>query len=274
MTDAPSWSALLDAQVDAALAVLGLMVGLWLVSLWLRDVSIVDSFWGPAFVLAAWIHRAHGPDASPIQWLHLALVTVWGLRLAIHIASRHAAVGEEDYRYRTMRQKVGKAFAWRSLFTVFLLQGVLVILISTPLLVVQAQERTTAWTLLDLVAIGVWLIGFAFEAGGDWQLRRFRDDPANKGRVLDTGFWRYSRHPNYFGDAAQWWAYGLFALGSPGGPWTLASVFLMTFFLLKVSGVTLLERTITKRRPAYQRYIETTPAFVPWFPKQRGRHDS
>lgn len=261
------------AHLAASAAVLGLVTVLWAISVRTRDVSIIDSFWGPAFVLAAWIHRAFGPEASTLQWLHLALVTTWGLRLAIHIAVRHAKSGEEDYRYRQMREKAGESFWWQSLFTVFWLQGVLVVLISTPLLVVQAQAGDAGWTVLDLVAVVVWLVGFTFEAGGDYQLQRFKADPENRGKVLDSGFWRYTRHPNYFGDAAQWWAYGLFALGFPGGAWTLFSVVLMTFFLLKVSGVALLEKTITERRPKYREYIEKTPAFFPWLPKERGSEE-
>ena len=121
-----------------------------------------------------------------------------------------------------------------------------------------------AWAWTDTLAVALWLIGFTFEAVGDWQLLRFKADPANKGKVLDSGLWSLTRHPNYFGDATLWWGYFCFALALPLGPWTLLAPLLMTLLLMKVSGVALLEKTIHKRRPAYQAYIESTPAFFPW----------
>lgn len=259
----------------AAGVVLGLMIVLWLVSLRIDDVSLVDSFWGLAFVLSAWIYRflgsEPGADGSWVRWLHLGLVTLWGLRLAVHIALRHAAHGEEDRRYRKMREDVGhERFRRRSLVTVFLLQGGLVALIAPPLLFAQAAPRPDQLTWTDGVGLALFALGFFFEAVGDWQLRRFRGDPSNAGRVLDSGLWRYTRHPNYFGEATLWLGFGFWALASPGGAWSLLSVALMIFFLLKVSGVTLLEKDISDRRPAYREYVESTPAFFPWFPDRDG----
>lgn len=270
----PPVELLLTPWLAATAVVLGLMVVLWLISLKIGDVSIVDSFWGPAFVICVWIYYGLGSAASDdgFRLLHAVLVTVWGVRLALHIGSRHWKHGEEDRRYAEMREKAGDAaFRRRSLFTVFFLQGVLVAVISWPLLFAQAAPRTEGPFPLGLHLVGVlglfvWAIGFFFEAVGDWQLRRFRANPDNEGEVLDSGLWRYTRHPNYFGDAAQWWGFGLLALGSTGGGWTLVSVALMTFFLLKVSGVMLLEKDISERRPEYRRYVETTPVFLPWFP--------
>ena len=252
--------------------VCGLMVVLWLVSLRLGDVSIVDSFWGPAFVISACVYRTFGVEpgleGSWIRWLHLALVAAWGLRLAAHIGVRHAKHGEEDRRYRKMREDAGDArFRRRSLVTVFLSQGVLVALIATPLLFAQSAPRPDHLVWTDVVGLLLFALGFFFEAVGDWQLTRFRNDPSNDGEVLDSGLWRYTRHPNYFGEATLWLGFGFLALASPGGIWSLASVALMIFFLLKVSGVTLLEKDISDRRPEYQRYVETTPTFFPWFPE-------
>ncbi len=243
------------------------MVALWLYSLRTNDVSHIDIFWGLAFVGAAWVFRLadEGP-ASTVQWLHLALVTVWGVRLALHIGVRHHHSDEEDYRYRAMRDKSDN-FRMKSLVRVFGLQGVLASVIAVPLLFTQAGQRPAEFTAFDLAAIAVWCVGFFFESVGDYQLGQFRAEASNRGKVLNTGLWRYTRHPNYFGDAAQWWAYGLFALSSVGGYWALPSVALMTFFLLKVSGVALLEKTISNRRPAYREYIERTSAFFPWPPK-------
>ena len=255
----------------ASVVVCILMIGLWLVSLRISDVSIVDSFWGVAFVLSAWVYRFFGADPSLegswIRWLHLGLVTAWGLRLAVHIAVRHAAHGQEDRRYRKMRDEVGDArFRRRSLVTVFLLQGVLVALIAPPLLFAQSAPRPGHLVWTDWVGLALFALGFFFEAVGDWELMRFRGNPSNSGRVLDTGLWRYTRHPNYFGEATLWLGFGFLALASPGGGWSLLSVALMIFFLLKVSGVTLLEKDISDRRPEYRRYVETTPTFFPWFP--------
>ena len=256
----------------AAGVVCGLMVVLWLVSLRISDVSIVDSFWGLAFVVSACVYRSFGAEpgleGSWFRWLHLGLVTVWGLRLAAHIALRHAKHGDEDRRYRKMREAAGDSrFRRRSLVTVFLLQGALVALIAPPLLFAQSAPRPDYLTWTDVAGLVLFALGFLFEAVGDWQLARFRSDPSNGGRVLDSGLWRYTRHPNYFGEAVLWLGLGFFALASPGGIWSLVSVALMIFFLLRVSGVTLLEKDISGRRPEYRRYVETTPAFIPWLPK-------
>ncbi|HXU31075.1 MAG TPA: DUF1295 domain-containing protein [Thermoanaerobaculia bacterium] len=251
-------------------AVLGTATLLWLLSLRLRDVSIVDVFWGPAFLLASVVYRLPAPPTEPRHLLSLALVAIWSLRLGIYIFLR--AHGQpEDYRYAAMRKAHGRRFWWVSLFTVFLLQGGLVTVIALPLLVTQAQATAASWRWTDLAGVLLWLIGFAFEAGGDWQMARFKADPKNRGQVMDRGFWRYTRHPNYFGDAAQWWGFWLIALAAPGGGWTVIGPIVMTFLLLKVSGVALLEKTIVERRPKYRAYIEATPAFMPWFPRRPRR---
>ncbi len=253
-----------------AAAVLGAATLLWLLSVRLRNVSIVDVFWGPAFLLASVVYRLTGPSPEPRHLLLLGLVAIWSLRLGGYILLR-AHGKPEDYRYATMRAGHGSRFWWVSLFTVFLLQGALVTLIALPHLFTQAQATAPGWRSTDLAGILLWLIGFAFEAGGDWQMARFKADPANRGRVMDRGFWRYSRHPNYFGDAAQWWGFWLIALAAPGGGWTVIGPIVMTFFLLRVSGVALLEKTIVERRPKYRDYIEATPAFVPWFPRRKAK---
>jgi steroid 5-alpha reductase family enzyme len=246
-------------------AVMALMVGLWLVSLPLRNSSIVDVFWGPAFVVQAAVYVALAPGAPGARaWLVLALVAVWATRLAIHIATRNAGKGE-DPRYAAWRQEAGDAWWWRSLFKVFALQGVLAWFIGLPLWV-AATGGPAGLTWLDGVGAGLWAIGFFFESVGDWQLRAWIADPANRGRTLRSGLWRYTRHPNYFGDAAQWWGLWLIALAA-GGWWTILSPVAMTFLLVRVSGVGMLERTIVDRRPDYADYLRTTSAFIPWFPR-------
>ncbi len=195
------------------------------------------------------------------------LVTIWGLRLAVHILLRNWGKAE-DFRYAAWRQEAGASWWWRSLFKVFLLQGAILWVVAAPLLAAQIHSHPARLTVLDWLAIAVWLIGFIFEAGGDWQLMRFKADPANRGKVLQSGLWRYTRHPNYFGDALQWWGFYLIALAGGGG-WTIFSPVLMTYLLVRVSGVAMLEKTLQEAKPGYKEYIESTPAFVPWFPRHK-----
>ncbi|UCC64820.1 MAG: DUF1295 domain-containing protein [Anaerolineae bacterium] len=254
----------------AALAILGFMTAIWLVSLILRDSSIVDIFWGTGFVVANWFYFALTPDGlSARKWLISILVTVWGLRLSFYILWRNWGKGE-DFRYQKWREEAGRKWWWQSYLKVFVLQGLLMWIISAPLLAAQISPTPDRLTVLDLVAIPVSAIGFFFEAAGDWQMARFKANPANKGKVLNSGVWRYTRHPNYFGDATQWWAYYLLAAAASGGFWTVFSPMVMTILLLRVSGVTLLEKTLVETKPQYQEYIERTSAFIPWFPKKQG----
>ncbi|UCF18755.1 MAG: DUF1295 domain-containing protein [Gemmatimonadota bacterium] len=248
-------------------AILGLMTLVWIVSVIERDASIIDIFWGIGFVVAAWIYFYFTEAETMRRYLVAGLVTLWGVRLSVYIFWRNWGEGE-DYRYRTMRAKNPKLFPWLSLATVFWLQAVLCWAISIPFL--QAQRAPTPQSLiwLDWLAIIFFVIGFTFEAGGDLQLALFKRDPQNRGKVLDRGFWRYTRHPNYFGDAMVWWGFFLFAAATPGALWTIYSPILMTFLLLRVSGVALLERGLRETKPAYRDYVRRTSAFVPWFPRR------
>lgn len=248
--------------------ILGLMTLLWLVSLALKNSSIVDIFWGTGFVIVVWAAFALTPEGFPgRKWLLSALVTVWGLRLSLYILWRNWGK-PEDFRYQVWRKEAGGAWWWRSFFKVFLLQGLILWVVATPLLAAQISPQPGRLTWLDYVAVVIWLFGFYFEAAGDWQLARFKANPANKGKVLDRGVWRYTRHPNYFGDATQWWAYYLLALAA-GGWWTIFSPIIMTTLLMRVSGVTLLEKTLKEEKPGYKEYIETTSEFFPWFPRRK-----
>ena len=245
--------------------ILLLMTILWLVSLWLKNSSIVDIFWGTGFVIANWVYFILTPDGFMLRKIIISiLVTIWGLRLSIYILLRNFGK-PEDFRYQKWRKESGKKWWWKSYFQVFLLQGVLLGVISIPLLAAQINPLPDHLTALDFLGIAVWLFGFYFESMGDYQLARFKANPENKGKVMDKGVWRYTRHPNYFGDSAQWWGYFLIAAAA-GGWWTIYSPILMTLFLLRVSGVALLEKTMEKR-PGYKEYIRKTSAFVPWFPK-------
>jgi steroid 5-alpha reductase family enzyme len=248
--------------------ILTLMLLLWLLSLWLKNSSIVDIFWGTGFVIVAWVAFLLTPQGFlPRKLLLCALVTLWGLRLSIHILSRNWGK-PEDFRYQVWRKEAGESWWWRSFFKVFLLQGILLWIIAAPLLAAQISTEPAALIWLDYLAIPVWLLGFTFEALGDWQLSRFKADPANKGRLLTSGVWRYTRHPNYFGDATQWWGYYLIAC-STGAWWTIFSPFIMTLLLLRVSGVAMLEKTLKDTKPGYQDYMESTSSFIPWFPRKK-----
>lgn len=260
---------LLTAAGGSLVVLLGFTFCLWILSILQRDASIIDPFWGLGFFIAAGIARSSGPEAAERHWLALGLVLLWGLRLTAHLLLRSRGRGE-DRRYAAMRERRGDAFEVFSLFGVFWLQAVLIVILSAPQLVLQTAAVEPGWRWLDAVAVLVFAVGFVFEAVGDGQLARFGRDPANRGRVLQTGLWRFTRHPNYFGDALQHWAFWLLALGAPGAAWTVFAPVLMTVLLLRVSGVTLLERNIAERRPEYRGYVERTSAFVPWLPRRGG----
>jgi len=256
---------MLSIYANAALVILGLMIALWLISLLLKDSSIVDIFWGTGFVITAWFYFFLTPDGFAARKLLIViLTTIWGLRLSIHILLRNWGHGE-DYRYQQWRQEAGSNWWWRSFFKVFLLQGALMWIISAPLLAAQSNPNPARLIWLDYLGAILWGIGFFFEAVGDWQLARFRANPDNKGKLLNTGLWYYTRHPNYFGDAAQWWGFYLIATAA-GGYWTIFSPIIMTLLLRRVSGVTMLEKSLKESKPGYKEYVETTNPFIPWFP--------
>jgi len=246
-------------------ATLLVMLGLWLLSLRRRDASIVDIYWGLGFAQIALIACALGDGWSGRTLLITSLTVIWGVRLGLYLLWRNWGHGE-DYRYQAMRRAHGARFGWVSLYLVFGLQAALMWIVSLPVQMAQWAPQPAHFTGLDLAGVALWSAGLACEAIGDWQLARFKADPANRGKVMDRGLWRYTRHPNYFGDACVWW--GLYLIAAAAGAWwTVLSPLVMTVFLLKVSGVAMLERTIVKRRPEYAAYIARTSAFVPWFPK-------
>lgn len=258
----------ISIYVWVGVALLGYMGLLWLISLALKNSSIVDIFWGFGFVVANWFYFALNPQGVEIRkWLISILVTIWGLRLSLYILWRNWGKAE-DFRYQVWRKEAGASWWWRSFFKVFLLQGVLMWIISIPLLAAHyaSQPKSLQW--LDFLGVAVWVVGFFFEFMGDLQLASFKSNPDNKGKVLDSGVWRYTRHPNYFGDAAQWWGYYLIA-SSAGGWWTIYSSLMMTLLLLKVSGVALLEKTLKDTKPQYKKYIENTSAFFPLPPRNK-----
>jgi len=256
----------IELHSQVGLWILGLMTSFWVLSLVLKDSSIVDIIWGAGFVMSVWVSFSNTlADITPRHWLIAVLVTIWGLRLSLHIFFRNKGKGE-DFRYKKWRAENGDSWWWRSFFKVFLTQGLLMWLISSPLTAAQLTGQPEKLIWLDYLAVLIWALGFFFESVGDIQLTRFRKNPENKGKLLKTGVWRFTRHPNYFGDATQWWAYYLIALAA-GAWWVIFSPILMTHFLVNVSGVAMLEKTLIAEKPDYREYAQETNAFIPWFPR-------
>jgi steroid 5-alpha reductase family enzyme len=252
---------------QAALIILVLVILLWILSIFITNVSIVDIFWGLGFVIVNAFYTFMSGELNDRKILVLILVCAWGLRLAIYLAFRNIGKGE-DFRYQEFRKKYGpKNYWWFSFFQTFLLQGVLIIIISLTLLGINFGTNSGNLKLLDYIGLIVWLIGFIFEAGGDFQLSRFKRDIKNEGKVLNYGFWKYTRHPNYFGDSAIWWAYAIFSI-SAGSYWQIIGSIIMTILIIKISGVALLEKTLKETKPQYRDYINKTNSFFPWFPKK------
>jgi steroid 5-alpha reductase family enzyme len=247
--------------------ILAMMTALWVISIPIKNVSIVDLFWGFGIVITCFIYFLNTDGHEARKIILSIMVTIWGLRLSVYLAWRNLGKGE-DFRYKKFRRDYGEhRYWWISFFQTFLLQGILMWLISAPLLGAQYYGQEKALNIIDYLGIVVWIIGFIFEAGGDLQLTRFKADPSKKGKVLDKGFWRYTRHPNYFGDAAVWTGYGIICISAGSYLPVLGSV-LMIALIIKVSGVALLEKTLKVSKPEYKDYIEKTSAFIPWFPKK------
>jgi len=263
-------SAFLNALAACGVLVAATMTAWFVVALIRKDNSVADIAWGLGFVLVTATTFFFLRTSFFLPVLVSSLVAAWGLRLSFHIFRRNRNKGE-DPRYAEWRRKWGRSFLWRSYLQVFLLQGLFLLVISSPVILVN----TYRWELppgpqgsfIWLAGALLWCVGFFFEAVGDAQLARFKKDPANKGRIMDRGLWRYTRHPNYFGESLMWWGLFLIALEFPYGWTTIVSPVLITFLLVKVSGVPLLEKRY-RGRPDFEAYARRTSAFVPWFPKK------
>lgn len=241
------------------------MTLIFAVALLVKDNSFVDIAYGLAFVLVAWSAYWLYGTGHARQQLLLGLITIWGLRLATHIFMRKRKEEGEDPRYRQWRESWGETFVWRSFLQIYMLQGTVIFFVALPvLLVISRPGGALGW--LDLCGALIWLLGFAFEAIGDYQLLRFKLRPANRGKIMQSGLWRYTRHPNYFGEATLWWGIFLIALNAPYGAIAIISPLLIDFLLLKVSGIPMLEAKYADR-PDFAAYKQRTNAFFPWFPK-------
>lgn len=250
------WLLALPAQAALGLAA-------WMVATVRRNAGLVDIFWSLFLLLAAVVYAAASAPSAR-GWLALTLTAAWALRLSAYLARRNWNA-PEDHRYRAIRARHEPGFAWKSLYLVFGLQALLAWLISAPL--AAAIGSAAPLSALDLAGAALAAFGIAFETIADRQLARFKADAANAGRVMDRGLWRYSRHPNYFGEFCVWWGIWLVAAGA-GGWWTVFSPLLMSLLLLRVSGVTLLEKDIGERRPGYRDYVRRTRAFFPAPPRE------
>jgi steroid 5-alpha reductase family enzyme len=238
----------------------------WTFSVLRRNVNIVDSLWGVGFVLVAGVTFWLGDGFVGRSLLILVLTTIWGLRLAGYLTWRNWGKAE-DHRYGQWRENSRRPFWMVSLFKVFWLQAIFLWVISLVLQKAQLSPAPAQFSALDMVGTLVWATGFVFEAVGDWQLARFKADPANRGRVMEKGLWAWSRHPNYFGEFLVWWGFFLVALATPGGWWTVVSPAVISLVLLKITGVPLTEAALKNRRPGYAEYISRTSAFFPRPPK-------
>ena len=257
-----------DVMVASAIAVGALMLVTWLISVLIHDASLVDIAWGLGFVAVAGTCFAVGDGSHLRRLLILVVVGVWGLRLSAYLAWRKLGDGE-DFRYAAMRRRWGDQFAIVSLVRVYLFQGILLWVVSLPVQLSASSLRSTRGP-LGYAGLAVAAVGFGFEALADFQLARFKDDSANAGLVMDRGLWRYTRHPNYFGDFLMWWGVYLVAAETEFGRWAFAGPLLLTILLIRVSGVVVLERTIADRRPDYTDYKARTSPFIPWPPKKPG----
>jgi steroid 5-alpha reductase family enzyme len=255
-----------DAMLVAAITILCIMVATWLLSLILKNASIVDIVWGLGFAITSWVLAITIDGDSTRQILLAVMVGSWGLRLGGYLAKRNIGHGE-DWRYKAMRKKKGARFGLISLVTVFGLQGVLMWVVSLPVMFGNS-DATPGVGPLAVIGVMVWAVGLSFEAVGDWQLVQFKKDPNNAGKVMQTGLWSLTRHPNYFGDALLWWGIGIVGAETGSGVIGFIGPVVMTVFLLRVSGVPMLERSLMKRREGYAEYAARTSAFIPRPPKR------
>ena len=260
-------SAFFIFSINLAAVVLVMIIG-WLISLVIKNVTVVDSLWGLGFVAIAWLSVLLTDGFWGRGLLIACLVTVWGLRLTAYLTWRNWGKGE-DPRYGSWRKKSGKHFWIISLFKVFLLQSLFLWAIAVTVQYGVIFKTAEGLTWLDGFGVTLWVIGFVFEAVGDWQLAAFKSNPANKGKVMDRGLWAYTRHPNYFGECLIWWGIFFITLSVPNSWWTVISPVIITAVLLKMTGVPLTEKLLLDRRPGYRAYVERTHAFFPWFPKKQ-----
>lgn len=258
---------MIDIVVYSALVIFAYMTVFFFVSLVKKNNGLVDIGYGMGFIVISLFSYFYGHSFALVQTVVTAFVLVWGIRLSYRIGRRNIGK-EEDFRYKKWREEWGKWVIPRSFFQIFMLQGLIIVIISTPVLLLNVLD-IAQWTGQPLFFIGValWAVGFIFEALGDAQLDSFIRKPENRGLIMNTGLWRYTRHPNYFGEALMWWSLWIIAISVGVSVYTVLSPLLITFLLLKVSGIPLLEKRWAGD-PAYEEYKRKTSVFIPWFVKK------
>jgi steroid 5-alpha reductase family enzyme len=237
----------------------------FLISLLKKRNDVADIAWGPGFIVVAFTGLIIASNFSHRSLIVSSLILIWGLRLASHIGNRH--VGKpEDARYAKWRKEWGKTFLIRSFLQVFILQGILLIIVALPIIKINASLPSPL-TVLDVFGLCIWLFGFSFETVSDWQLARFLKLPSGRGKIMTSGLWRYSRHPNYFGEVTLWWGIYIIALSVPNGWMSIIGPLTITFLILKVSGIPMLEEGF-RDNPDFQQYKQRTSAFIPLPPRK------
>ncbi|MBN1223515.1 MAG: DUF1295 domain-containing protein [Candidatus Aminicenantes bacterium] len=257
---------MVEYLILSCITVLAYMSIVFIAAMLRRDNSVVDTAWGIGFILIAFLTLFLKVGANFRQVLVTALIFLWGGRLSVHIGGRNKGK-KEDFRYAQWRKDWGKWFVPRSYLQIFLLQGIIMIVVSYPVILVNSRGGSK-FAILDIAGILLWCIGFYFEAEGDHQLRKFKKNPENRGKIMTSGLWKYTRHPNYFGEAVMWWGIYIIALSVKQGWTAVVSPVLITFLLLKVSGVAMLEKKYAGNKE-FAEYAQRTNAFFPWFPKTR-----
>lgn len=250
--------------VTLAIILFGYMTTWFVISVLIKRNDIADIAWGLGFVLLTWVSFAISGNTDARGILVGVLVSIWGARLAWHIYSRNRGK-PEDYRYAAWRVEWGSTVYIRSFFQIYLLQGVLLYLVVMPVLFIN-YSRGGSLGLLDLAGCAVWIMGFLFESIGDAQLAQFIKNPTNKGKLIQSGLWQYTRHPNYFGEVTQWWGIWLIALSIPGGWLSIIGPLTITFLILKVSGIPMLEKKMAEK-PEFAEYSKRTSMFIPLPPR-------
>jgi steroid 5-alpha reductase family enzyme len=256
-------------SITASLGLVAALFGLmWLISLRTRDVGAIDIVWGPGFALIAWFEWLRFAPQNLASVLVLLAVTLWATRLGVHLFVRHRMSAHEDARYAAMRAADPDRFWWLSLIKVFMLQAVILWLLALPIHLAMGagSGQTSSW--LTGLGLAIFLVGFALEAAADWTLLAFRKDPANRGRLVTSGPFAWSRHPNYFGECVLWFGIGLMAWDASGQALAMLGPVALSALILKVSGIPLLEDHLRRTRPEFAAYAARTNAFIPWPPRR------
>ena len=253
-------------------ATIVVMVAIWLLSVRISDASIVDLYWGPGFVVIVWIAYAMSDRPNQRGFLVAILTTLWGIRLAAHLYARFHQHVDEDFRYAAMRSRNTSTFTTWSLTRIFILQAVVMWVVSVPIQHAQIYGKDATWSPITSVGLALFVAGFLIEATADWQLSKFKKRTSNRGRMLTTGLWRWSQHPNYFGELLIWWGFYCLVLDLQMGPWLIFSPLLLSYLIVRVSGRPLLDAHLAATKKDHAEYAKRTSSIIPWPKKKNSRN--